>query len=63
MQILIKILKCNNSNAQYCAIILEKDVLFVFFMDKKKKTDFNGISTSTSEDVLSKRIVEHVELV
>lgn len=37
MQILIKILKCNNSNAQYCAIILEKDVLFVFFMDKKKK--------------------------
>lgn len=62
MQILIKILKCNNSNAQYCAIILEKDVLFVFFMDKKK-TDFNGISTSTSEDVLSKRIVEHVELV
>lgn len=62
MQILIKILKCNNSNAQYCAIILEKDVLFVFFMDKKK-TDFNGISTSTSEDVLSKRMVEHVELV
>lgn len=62
MQILIKILKCNNSNAQYCAIILEKDVLFVFFMDKKK-ADFNGISTSTSEDVLSKRIVEHVELV
>ena len=62
MQILIKILKCNNSNAQYCAIILEKDVLFVFFMDQKK-TDFNGISTSTSEDVLSKRIVEHVELV
>lgn len=62
MQILIKILKCNNSNAQYCAIILEKDVLFVFFMDKKK-TDFNRISTSTSEDVLSKRIVEHVELV
>lgn len=37
MQILIKILKCNNSNAQYCAIILEKDVLFVFFMDKKKQ--------------------------
>lgn len=37
MQILIKILKCNNSNAQYCAIILEKDVLFVFFMNKKKK--------------------------
>ena len=62
MQILIKILKCNNSNAQYCAIILEKDVLFVFFMDQKK-TDFNGILTSTSEDVLSKRIVEHVELV
>lgn len=62
MQILIKILKCNNSNAQYCAIILEKDVLFVFFMDKKK-TDFNGILTSTSEDVLSKPIVEHVELV
>lgn len=62
MQILMKILKCNNSNAQYCAIILEKDVLFVFFMDKKKP-DFNGILTSTSEDVLSKRIVERVELV
>ena len=62
MQILIKILKCNNSNAQYCAIILEKGC-FVCIFHGQKKTDFNGISTSTSEDVLSKRIVEHVELV
>lgn len=40
-----------------------KRMFCLYFSWTKKKTDFNGILTSTSEDVLSKRIVEHVELV
>lgn len=37
--------------------------MFCLYFSWTKKTDFNGILTSTSEDVLSKPIVEHVELV